>query len=292
MRVFLAYSSTDRAVAERVDLALKGAGHTVFFDRTSLPPGETFDLRILTALEESDLIVFLISPDSIASGAYTLTELEGARQRWPTPAGHVLPVVVRPVDPEAVPAYLRAVTFLEPEGDVAAETIAAIEKLRYRSRRTKRAAVYLLVLLGLIGGGLGIAYVLSRRWECRLAAAKLETTAARILDFANGAGRREAELSDAAQKARWSPYDARTAESMHARSRAEAETHFAWQRAIRDHDAEMKQLFTEVRARVSGYVTACRKPEVVLEEPFGFEGERIEAFRALAERLRALINES
>src|SRR5262245_54032 len=47
LRVFLSYASEDRPIAERVSLALQGAGHEVFFDRTSLPSGDTFELQIL-----------------------------------------------------------------------------------------------------------------------------------------------------------------------------------------------------------------------------------------------------
>ena len=74
-------------------MSLRGDGYRVFRDRTSLPPGETFDARILRAIEESDLFIFLISRASISEGRYTLTELKFAEQKWEHPAGHVLPVL-------------------------------------------------------------------------------------------------------------------------------------------------------------------------------------------------------
>jgi hypothetical protein len=64
---------------------------------------------------------FFISPSSLATGSYALTELKYARKKWRHPAGHVLPVLVRPVDWNAIPPYLKAVTVLEPEGNTPAE---------------------------------------------------------------------------------------------------------------------------------------------------------------------------
>jgi hypothetical protein len=56
-----------------------------------------------------------------------------AKKRWRHPGGHVLPVMVAPTPKEAIPAYLRAVTILEPRGDVVA-------KPSLRSTRSDSAA--------------------------------------------------------------------------------------------------------------------------------------------------------
>src|SRR3954464_13378939 len=90
--IFLSYSSEQSEAATRIELSLKGDGYAVFRDRTSLPPGESFDARIRAAIEESDLFIFLISRESISPGRYTLTELKFAEQKWGHPGGHVLPV--------------------------------------------------------------------------------------------------------------------------------------------------------------------------------------------------------
>jgi hypothetical protein len=52
MRIFLSYASQDREAARAIEL------------------------------EESDLVVFLVSPDSVDAGSYTLTELEIAEKSW------------------------------------------------------------------------------------------------------------------------------------------------------------------------------------------------------------------
>src|SRR5688572_30855778 len=119
--VFLSYVSSLSETAARIELSLKGEGFSVFRDRTMLPPGESFDARIRAAIEESDLFVFLITPESVSQGRYTLTELKLVEQRWGHPAGRVLPVLAEATSMESVPAYLRAVTILKPHGNLVAE---------------------------------------------------------------------------------------------------------------------------------------------------------------------------
>src|SRR6266540_1050405 len=45
--IFLSYASEQSEAATHIELSLKGDGYSVFRDRTSLPPGESFDARIL-----------------------------------------------------------------------------------------------------------------------------------------------------------------------------------------------------------------------------------------------------
>jgi hypothetical protein len=51
-----------------------------------LPAGESYNDRIRAAIGESDLFLFLISPEAVAPGRYTLAELDFARERWPHPS--------------------------------------------------------------------------------------------------------------------------------------------------------------------------------------------------------------
>ena len=66
MNIFLSYSSPQSEVAKRIELSLEEEGHSVFRDRSDLPPGESFDARIRKAIEESDLFIFLISRESLS----------------------------------------------------------------------------------------------------------------------------------------------------------------------------------------------------------------------------------
>src|SRR5271166_4978582 len=131
MKIFLTYASEDKAAAEPIALSLRGRGHSVFLDRDDLPSGKSFDQQIERAVNDSDVYIFLISPDSVAEARYTLTELDFARHKWPSPNNRVLPVMVRKTPLERVPAYLKAVTILEPHGSVAAETSAAVDQMRH-----------------------------------------------------------------------------------------------------------------------------------------------------------------
>ena len=129
MRIFLSYASEDRQLAEEILLSLVGEGHEVFFDAESLPPGGDYQSRIREAVESSDCLIFLISPESVATKSYALTELGYARAKWSHPRGRVVPVIGRHTEFESIPAYLKAVTILETKGNLAAEVSSAIAKL-------------------------------------------------------------------------------------------------------------------------------------------------------------------
>lgn len=166
--VFLSYSSEQAEVATRIELSLKEDGHLVFRDRSSLPPGEAFDTRIRAAVEESDLFVFLISSESISPGRYTLTELKFAEQKWGNPSGHVLPVLVEPVPGEIIPAFLRAVTILNPQGNLTAEVAAEVARMSaswWRRMLEPRRLVPIVAAVLLLAGGawIGLPSYLERR---------------------------------------------------------------------------------------------------------------------------------
>jgi hypothetical protein len=129
MKIFLSYASEDRSTAEAIAFSLRDRGHEVFLDRDGLRVGEGFDKSIEQAVNKSNIFIFLISPQSVAEGRYTLTELTFARQKWPSPSGHVLPVRVRTTSLDQIPSYLKAVTILEPHGNVAAETSAKVDQI-------------------------------------------------------------------------------------------------------------------------------------------------------------------
>ncbi|MDK2744348.1 MAG: toll/interleukin-1 receptor domain-containing protein [Nitrospira sp. BO4] len=132
MRIFVSYASEHRQIADRLALGLRGEGHEVFLDRDQLPPGEPYDSRIREAINLCDLMVFLISPESVAQGSYALTEMGFAREKWNSPAGHVLPVLVAHTKIDDVPPYLRAVTILSPSGELIAEVLGQIAKFSGR----------------------------------------------------------------------------------------------------------------------------------------------------------------
>jgi hypothetical protein len=142
VNVFISYASEYRPVAEKIAVGLVQDGHETFFDRDQLPPAEGFHAQIREAIAAADLVVFLLSPESIESSSYALTELNLVKERWPNPSRRVLPVLVKKTPYEAIPAYLGAVTILEPRGNVVADVLAEVARIE-RGRKRRR-----IVLIG------------------------------------------------------------------------------------------------------------------------------------------------
>lgn len=128
MNIFLSYASDYREIADDMCCRLQAAGHEVFFDREDLPAGTSFDDRIREAIDACELFIFLVSPAAVADGHYTRTELKIVSRKWPTPGWHVLPVVVAPTPLDTIPAYLRALTLMQAEGNLTAEVVLEVQE--------------------------------------------------------------------------------------------------------------------------------------------------------------------
>jgi hypothetical protein len=66
-RVFISYSRANNAFVERLEAALKQRGVETFVDREAIEKGEEWWGRIQQLITEADSIVFVLSPDSVAS---------------------------------------------------------------------------------------------------------------------------------------------------------------------------------------------------------------------------------
>ena len=66
MDVFVSYSRLDEKIAEDICVVLRRHGHTVWFDKDSLLPGQIWDREIGIALKKSDLALLLLSTNSVA----------------------------------------------------------------------------------------------------------------------------------------------------------------------------------------------------------------------------------
>jgi hypothetical protein len=153
VRIFLSYAAERLPVARQVDAALEAEGHQVFFARDSIAAGSQFGRRIREAVGESDLFVFLVSPESVEPGSYCLTELGFAVERWPRPAERVLPVLVAPTPADSFPPQIQSLSALSPTGNVAAEVVACVDARARRRRRGRlRSAGIALAALGAIAG--------------------------------------------------------------------------------------------------------------------------------------------
>jgi len=149
MRIFLSYASEDRERIEPIRFALAEQGHNIFYDREDLKPGESYDSKIRTAIERTDLFICFLTPHTVDAGSYTLSELSVAERMWPNADGRVLPVILDQVPRQDIPAYLRSVTWLEPVGNVTASVSDAVYQLaRDRNRkRTRKIAIWAVAIL-------------------------------------------------------------------------------------------------------------------------------------------------
>jgi hypothetical protein len=93
-KVFLSYSPEDAKVARALASRLAEAGFETWDPAESLFPGDNWALRIGQALQESDAMVVLVSPNSMKS-EFVRQELEyalgSARYK-----GRLVPVVLKP----------------------------------------------------------------------------------------------------------------------------------------------------------------------------------------------------
>ena len=153
MNIFISYASEERPMADELAVRLRTEGHTVFLDKDNLPEGEGYDAQIRAAISSCDLYLFLVSPLSIQPGRYTMTELKFAREQFPNPKGRVLPVMSKPTPFSNIPAYLSAITILQPQGSLVAETVAEVDSLVGQCTRNR--------WLRIGGGAVAVALVLA-----------------------------------------------------------------------------------------------------------------------------------
>lgn len=180
---------------------LRTEGHEVFLDRDDLPEGEGYDARIRQAIAGCELYVFLVSPDAVKTGRYTLTELKFAREQYPNPRGRVLPVMIRATPFGDIPAYLSAVTVLQPEGNPVAEAVARIGEIEQGRRRGRLLRMGTAIgLLAIVLAAAGWWWLRSTPPACSLAVelASGSNTAGLALDVTTQEGTRAYKLTGGA----------------------------------------------------------------------------------------------
>ena len=93
IKVFISYSRADKAFASELVLGLAACGFAPYIDRQDIAPGEDWEKRLAGLITEADSIVYIVSPDSLASEncALELRQAVALRKR-------ILPVVWRPID--------------------------------------------------------------------------------------------------------------------------------------------------------------------------------------------------
>jgi formylglycine-generating enzyme required for sulfatase activity len=107
LNVFISYSRKDLAAAEHLRAWLIERKVHAYLDTHDILPGEDWQGRIRGLIGRADSVVFLVSPDSVASRMcdweVNETELLGKR---------LLPVVIRDANPETVPGRLKRLNYI------------------------------------------------------------------------------------------------------------------------------------------------------------------------------------
>src|SRR5580658_9354972 len=101
-RIFISYSRKDLAFADRLDAALKARGFEPLIDRTEIYAFEDWWKRIEGLIGQADSVVFVLSPDAVASDV-ALKEVAHAASL----NKRFAPIVCRRTDNAAVPDILR-----------------------------------------------------------------------------------------------------------------------------------------------------------------------------------------
>jgi hypothetical protein len=83
-------------------------------------------------------MIFLVSPDSIAPNAYTLTELLLAKRKWRNLSRRVLPVWVRDTGDLKLPPEIASLVPLKAVGNLEAEVVARVAELAARQKAAAR----------------------------------------------------------------------------------------------------------------------------------------------------------
>src|SRR5215470_10023743 len=122
-KVFISYSRKDMTFADRLEAALTARGFEPLIDRTEIYAFEDWWKRIEDLIVRADTVVFVLSPDSVAS--------EVAQKEVAFAASlnkRFAPIVLRPVSNDRVPEALAKLNFAffddEAKFDLGADRLA------------------------------------------------------------------------------------------------------------------------------------------------------------------------
>lgn len=106
-KLFVSYSRKDSAAARRVIEALKKQNHDIWVDWEDIPPASDWMDQIKRGIEGVDAFLFMLSPDSAASGVCKDEVLHAAKNNK-----RIIPVVLRMVEPKATIAEISSVNWI------------------------------------------------------------------------------------------------------------------------------------------------------------------------------------
>jgi hypothetical protein len=125
-KIFISYSRKDVAFADRIEAALKARGFEPLIDRSEIYAFEDWWKRIEALISRADTVVFVLSPDAVASDV-ALKEVAYAASL----NKRFAPIVCQRVADAATPEVLRRLNFIffddaahfEPSADRLAEAL-------------------------------------------------------------------------------------------------------------------------------------------------------------------------
>jgi TIR domain len=107
LKVFVSYSRKDEDFAQELLGGLELAGFEPYLDKHDIAAGEDWEARLGRLIESADTVVFVISPDAVASErcAWEVERTVDLKKR-------VLPIVWRRVDEAQVPPRLQQLNYI------------------------------------------------------------------------------------------------------------------------------------------------------------------------------------
>jgi WD40 repeat protein len=106
-RIFISYSRKDIEFADRLELALRERGFVTLIDRAEIVALEDWWKRIETLITQADTVVFVLSPDALASGVCQKeVEFTASMNK------RLAPVVLRRAPDSDIPASLARLNFV------------------------------------------------------------------------------------------------------------------------------------------------------------------------------------
>jgi hypothetical protein len=106
-KIFISYSRKDMAFADRLEATLKSRGFEPLIDRTEIYAFEDWWKRIQALISRADTIVFVLSPDAVASDICMKEVAHAAKLNK-----RFAPIVCRRTDDNATPEELRRLNFV------------------------------------------------------------------------------------------------------------------------------------------------------------------------------------
>src|SRR5215470_16200032 len=107
LKVFISYSRKDStAFVDELVLGLEDRGFTPILDRHDIKPGEPWETRLGGLIEQSDTVVFVVSPEAVKS-----ERCDWEIEKTLALSKRLLPVIYKPLDTE-IPPKLSELQFI------------------------------------------------------------------------------------------------------------------------------------------------------------------------------------